>query len=94
VGTEPGGFAESLHRAHQSPIKTRMGSESPERGLDRSHLGVRQGDRITVTGHYRFGFGQAEGPITTDNEGIWLVIFDNGQSESFDYDLLRKSFSV
>jgi hypothetical protein len=71
-----------------------MGSEGPVGRLDRSHLVVRQGDRIYIRGHEHLGFGQAEGPITLDNEGIWLVQFDRDSSGAFDYHLLVKAFDT
>jgi hypothetical protein len=71
-----------------------MGSESPLRRLDGLDVDIKPGDRVFIDGAERLGFGWAVGPVTRDNESIWLVAFDSERQECFDYKDLRKSSDV
>lgn len=71
-----------------------MGEQSPLRRLDGIDVDIKSGDRVFIHGHERLGFGWAVGPVTLDNESIWLVAFDTERQETFDYKNLRRSFDV
>jgi hypothetical protein len=100
LGTEPDRGAASLHWAYQSPIKARMGGKSPLRRLDGLDVDIKSGDRVFIDGQERLGFGWACGPVTLDNESIWLVALDSAldweevKTTCVPYSSLRRSHDV
>lgn len=84
----------SLYWAYRAPFKARVGGESPLRRLDGLDVDIKSGDRVFIHGHERLGLGWAVGPVTQDNESIWLVAFDTDRNETFAFKDLRRSFDV
>lgn len=100
LGPSAVGDGPALYWAYQQPLKARMGSESPLRRLDGTDVDIRSGDRVFIDGAERFGLATACGPVTLDNESIWLVSFDpesewgEPTTACFPYHTLRRSHDV